>query len=392
MDYRGIILISGVLTLLTGATIAVEFFRRRPSGIDVATLSICRSRVNAWWLLFSSLICAILLGTGATILFFGAVSFWALREYVTLTPTRPSDHKTIVGVFFLLTPLQFFLVGVDSEWFTGVFGHEPYFYYSALIPSLAFLILPAVIAMTDDTKYYLERIAKLQVGLLICVYSLSFAPALLTMELPMESSSVASDSSEIVAAGLEDRVIRPIEESVVALQNSSRNDSEVASFSQDVEEGDLSVAPQTEPLAISSPHKNLDVSNVTLLFVFVFLTQISDVAQYFWSLAFPKHKVAPNVNSHKTYEGLFLGILTTAFVAIALGYFMPFNHWAKCAFAGVVVSCMGFAGNITVSAIKRDQGVGDFERLVDGHNGALDRIDSLCFAAPVFFHYVRICC
>ncbi len=388
MDYRGIILISGVLTLLTGATITVEFFRRRPSGIDMATLATCRSRVNAWWLLFSSLICAILLGTGATILFFGAVAFWALREYVTLTPTRPADHKTIVGVFFLLTPLQFFLVGVDSEWFTTIFGHEPYFYYSALIPSLAFLILPAVVAMTDDTKYYLERIAKLQVGLLICVYSLSFAPALLTMELPTETLPTTSETSEFPAAGLEDKVIRPIEESVVALQSASES-----SGDQSNEDGsNESTKMGADPLIISSPHKNLSVSNVTLLFVFVFLTQVSDVAQYFWSLAFPKHRVAPNVNSHKTYEGLFLGILTTAFVAIALGYFMPFDHWAKCAFAGVVVSCMGFAGNITVSAIKRDQGVGDFERLVDGHNGALDRIDSLCFAAPVFFHYVRIFC
>ncbi|MBQ3823080.1 MAG: phosphatidate cytidylyltransferase, partial [Thermoguttaceae bacterium] len=186
--------------------------RRRPSGIDAATLSTCRSRVYAWWLLFGSLICALLLGTVATVTLFGAISFWALREYVTLTPTRPADHRTLVGVFFLLTPLQFILVGLDSEWFTKVFHTEPYFVFSVLIPSLAFLILPATVATSGDPKFFLERIAKLQVGLLICVYSLSFAPAILTMKLPNSKPTVTA--AEIVAVDLEDKVLKPLEEAV----------------------------------------------------------------------------------------------------------------------------------------------------------------------------------
>lgn len=135
----------------------------------------------------------------------------------------------------------------------------------------------------------------------------------------------------------------------------------------------------------------MNSTNLTLLFVFVILTQVNDVAQYFWSLAFPKHKIAPKVNSNKTPEGVVLGMLTTTLVAVALLYFTPFDNWRQAALGGVIISIMGFAGNMTISAIKRDQGVGDYGELVEGHSGILDRIDSLCFAAPIFFHYVRLC-
>lgn len=389
MDYRGILLISGVLALLALATFGAEFFRRRPGGIDAATLSSCRSRINAWWLLFGSLICALLLGTGFTVLFFGVVAFWALREYVTITPTRLADHKMLVGVFFVLTPLQFLLVGVDPGWFSKVFRYEPYFFYSAMIPSLAFLILPAFVALSDDTKYFLERIAKLQVGLLICVYSLSFVPAILTMNLPVAAPSVnaSTDVSEIYAANLENNMIKPFGQAVVGVTETPVEQN--AGDSSESASDETSPAEQTTP---SSRSKERNPLNLTLLFVFVLLTQISDVAQFSWSLVFPGHKIAPKVNSNRSYEGLCLGVLTTALVAIALWKFTPFDCWEKAAIAGVVISVMGFAGNITLSAIKREQGIGDYETLIEDHNGVLDRIDSLCFAAPVFFHYVRIFC
>lgn len=383
MDYRGILLVSGVLTLLAVATFAVEFFRHKPGWIDASTLSSCRSRINAWWLLFGSLICALLQGTVFTTLFFGVVSFWALREYVTITPTRLADHQMLVGVFFVLTPLQFFLVGVSSDWFTRFFRYEPYFFFSVMIPSLAFLILPACVAFSDDTKYFLERIAKLQVGLLICVYSLSFVPALLTMELPEVpgGATVSTDVSDIPAADLSGSVIRPFEQ--VATSGAGL----------DSESGKIADSETDKAIQAGTMLKGGDnATNVTLLFLFVLLTQLSDFAQFAWSLAFPRHKIAPHVNSNRTYEGFALGVLTTAIFAIAMWKFSPFNSWEKAAVAGVVVSCMGFAGNFTVSAIKRDQGVGDFEGLIEGHNGVLDRIDSLCFAAPVFFHYVKLFC
>lgn len=400
MDYRTILLISGVLMLLVCATVVVIYLSKRSTGIDSGILSSCRSRVYAWWFLFGALICAVLLGTIATVVLFGIVSFWALREYVTLTPTRPADHRTLVGVFFLLTPLQFVLVGVDPEWFEQVFHVEVYYVYSVLIPSLAFLILPATIAISGDPKFFLERIAKLQVGLLICVYSLSFAPAIMTMDLH-DSTKTALCASEIQAVGIEDKVLKPIEE-VVNLQSAAREDGGAVAHENILERRETpqeSVKEQQDggketpeaQLKTFTPHKKMNSTNLTLLFVFVILTQVNDVAQYFWSLAFTKHKIAPKVNSNKTPEGVVLGMLTTTLVAVALLYFTPFDNWRQAALGGVIISIMGFAGNMTISAIKRDQGVGDYGELVEGHSGILDRIDSLCFAAPIFFHYVRLC-
>lgn len=378
MDNRGILLISGVLALLLAATAATEYLRRRPSGVDASTLATCRSRLNAWWLLFGSLICALLLGTIATVSLFGAISFWAMREYLTLTPTRPADHRTLVGVFFVLTPLQFLLVGLNPGWFERVFGVGTYPVYSALIPTLAFLILPAGVAASGDPKFFLERIAKLQVGLLICVYCLSYAPALLTTNLP--NPKPAPSVTTVEAVDLEEKVVGTIERSLGAMRTTESAATPEAAV-ETLKQGD----------AVSTPRRSLESANLTLLFAFVFLTQLSDVAQYLWSLTFPKHKIAPAINSNKTTEGVILGALTTALAAVGLWYFTPFPLWWQAALAGLIIAGMGFAGTMTTSAIKRDRGVGDYGALVEGHNGVLDRIDSLCFAAPVFFHYVWIC-
>ncbi len=380
MDHRSILLISGVLALLLAGTAATEYLRRRPSGVDASTLATCRSRLNAWWLLFGSLICAFLLGTIATVFLFGAISFWAMREYLTLTPTRPADHRTLVGVFFILTPLQFLLVGLNPDWFKSVFGVGTYPVYSALIPTLAFLILPAGVAASGDPKFFLERIAKLQVGLLICVYCLSYAPALLTTNLP--NAKPTPNVPAVEAGDLEEKVVGTIERSLVAMQTSATEGAANPEAAvETLEAGD----------AISTPRRSLTSTNLSLLFAFVFLTQLSDVAQYLWSLAFPKRKIAPTINSNKTTEGVILGALTTSLAAVGLWYFTPFPYWWQAALAGLIIAGMGFAGTMTTSAIKRDRGVGDYGALVEGHNGVLDRVDSLCFAAPVFFHYVWIC-
>ena len=108
------------------------------------------------------------LSHGLTVVLFGFLSFWALREFITLTPTRLGDHRALFWVFFFFTPLQYVLVWLDK-----------YELYSILIPVYAFLFIPARIALAGDYKRFLERVAKIQSGLLICVYCLSFAPALL---------------------------------------------------------------------------------------------------------------------------------------------------------------------------------------------------------------------
>jgi len=173
-DYRTPLLVVGVLVLLGSATAVVHVLRRRPdSGINPAILETLRLRVRAWWLLLSVVAATIFLPyKGLTVLLFCLIAFWALREFITLTPTRPADHRTLSGVFFLFTPLQFLLVGID--W---------YGLYSILIPVYAFLFILAGIAMAGDYKRFLERTAKIQAGLLICVYCFSYAPALLNLPL-----------------------------------------------------------------------------------------------------------------------------------------------------------------------------------------------------------------
>jgi phosphatidate cytidylyltransferase len=192
MDVRTLGLVGSILVVLVAASLVVHFLRRRTdSGIDSAILATFRGRVWAWWLLFAGLAGASLFGHWVTFIghwaiigLFGGLAFWALREFITLTPTRPGDHRALFWVFFLCTPLQFFLVGVDSQWLEILCGVKSYAVFSIFIPVYAFLLIPTRIAMSGDAKRFLERTAKIQAGLLICVYCLSYAPALITMDLP----------------------------------------------------------------------------------------------------------------------------------------------------------------------------------------------------------------
>jgi phosphatidate cytidylyltransferase len=96
--------------------------------------------------------------------------------------------------------------------------------------------------------------------------------------------------------------------------------------------------------------------------------------------------VAPEVSSTRTWEGLLGSATSTALLAAVLWWAAPpFEPW-QAALVGFVVAVMGFAGGMTMSAIKRDRGVKDYGTLVVGHGGVLDRVDSMCFAAPVFYH------
>ncbi|MBN1396049.1 MAG: phosphatidate cytidylyltransferase [Pirellulales bacterium] len=309
-------LIGAVLVLLGAAEVIVWALRRNPSGnIDAAILETFRLRVHAWWILLATLATAFLLGHVVTVVLFGLISFWALREFITLTPTRPGDHTTLFLVFTVVPLLQYVLVGL------GAYG-----LYIIFIPVYVFLLIPPMIALSGDYKRFLERTAKIQVGLLICVYCLSYAPALLTLKLPELAPGVADSGG-----------------------------------------------------------------NVRLLFFFVLVVQLSDALQYAWSQSPNKHVIVPTINTTRTWEGLLGGTASVTLIAAALWWATPFHgpKWWMAAAMGAVISLMCFAGGITMSAIKRDRGVSDFGTLVEGHGGVLDRIDSLCFAAPVFFHCTR---
>ena len=301
-------LIAIVIALLCAATVVVRLLQRRTDGsIDPAILDKFRRRVHAWWIFCTVVAVSLLFQSAVTVFVFGMMAFWALREFITLTPTRPGDHRTLFWVFFLCTPLQFIFVGLG--WY-GIF--------SVFIPVYALLLVPARIAIADDCKRFLERVAKIQAGLLICVYALSYAPAVLTS---LPESHIRGEAS------------------------------------------------------------------ARLLFFLIVITQLSDGLHYAWSQMASRHVIAPSVSPSRTWEGLVGGTLSAMLVGAALWWATPFSPW-QTGMLAVVISVMGFAGNMTMSAVKRDRGVRDYGTLVEGHGGILDRIDSLCFASPVFYHLV----
>jgi phosphatidate cytidylyltransferase len=315
-----IILMAVVLALLAIAFGFGQVLARQPdTSIHPAVVRRFNSRVRAWWMMCATVSLAFLFGRNATLILFGVVSFWALREFITLTPTRLGDHRALFWVFFAFTPLQYVLVWL---------GPENYGLYSIVIPVYGFLFVPARVAISGDYKRFLERTAKIQAGMLVCVYTLSFAPALLDLQL------------------------------------------------------------RTNKTADGSWQPWEDGSTAGLLFYLILIAQSGDVLQFLWGQLLGRRVIAPTINASRTWEGFFGGIASTTLIGTILWWVTPFTYWQS-ACMSLVIAVMGFAGSMTMSAIKRDRGVRDYGTLVEGHAGVLDRIDSICFAAPVFFHLTR---
>jgi len=385
-----IVFLGGVFLVLALVSVVVRVLRkRRDIGFDVAVFDTLRSRLHAWWLLFGMLVIAFMFGNTMTVLLFGLISFWALREYITLTPTRRADNNTLFWVFFICTPFQFLLVAIDPAWFERFFVVSPYQVFSIFIPAYTFLIIPAAIAVSGDAKHFLERIAKIQVGLLICVYSFSFAPALLTMHFPTPETTreVAGVMSGGLGDNALDQAIRVASDTVTVISNAPDNN-ETNPIADESTNEPVNIAAPAQP---QTPINHQTGRSLRLLFFFVLIVQAGDVFQYLWSHIPRRHVVAPSINSSRTWEGVLGGAATNALFATSLWVVTPFPEWWQAAVGGFLVSIMGFAGNLTMSAIKRDRGVDDFGNLIEGHNGVLDRIDSMCFAAPVFYHFVWLC-
>lgn len=119
------------------------------------------------------------------------------------------------------------------------------------------------------------------------------------------------------------------------------------------------------------------------------LTELNDVAQYLWGKAMGRIKVTPKVSPNKTLAGLVGGIISTSLVAVLLGPIITPMSWPMALLAGVIIGITGFCGDVVMSAIKRDIGVKDTGTLLPGHGGVLDRLDSLLFTAPLFFHFIH---
>ena len=142
-------------------------------------------------------------------------------------------------------------------------------------------------------------------------------------------------------------------------------------------------------LALPQP-EGVSYNGVTLLFFVVFLTEFNDVAQYVWGKCCGRRQAIAHVSPNKTCEGLVGGVATTTVLAWLIAPWLTPLDTLESIAAGGLIGTAGFAGDIVMSAIKRDVGVKDTAQLLPGHGGALDRLDSLIFTAPLFFHFLTL--
>ena len=292
-----------VYALLLVATVAVLLVKRfRPQ----ANTGELEARTRSWWVLASLFFLSVYLSHRVSLVFFAFLSFWALKEYVTLLKTRSADHGALV-LAFLSIPIQYYWI-----------ARNDYGMFVIFIPVYIFLLLPVRLVLAKETAGFVASASEIQWGLMAFVFGLSHLRY-------------------------------------------------VASF---------------PPLAGS------EADGRTLLLFVVFVAEISDVLQYVWGKTLGRHKVIPTVSPHKTWEGLLGGVLSATLLSLGIRFLTPFSM-RETLLVSLLISIAGFFGGAVMSAVKRDFGVKDFGGLIPGHGGMLDRLDALCYAAPVFFHYVR---
>ncbi len=128
--------------------------------------------------------------------------------------------------------------------------------------------------------------------------------------------------------------------------------------------------------------------SILLIAFLVVVVQMSDVLQYVFGKLMGRTRIAPNLSPSKTWEGFLGGVLSASLLGAALWWMTPFAPW-QAFLVSLLIALMGFFGGLVMSAIKRDKGVKDWGHLIAGHGGFVDRLDSVVFSAPIFFHVVR---
>ena len=249
------------------------------------------------------------LGETVATMLFGIVAFFALREFITLSPTRQGDHNSLVMAFFIVLPVQFALVITRNFDLVTVF-----------IPVYVFLAIPVVGALAGDTRQFLERNAKLQWGIMVCVYGISHVPALLLLKFP-----------------------------------------------------------------------NYLGKSAFLVFFLVFVVQTCMIVQHLVGRRLAKAPSAPSISKSFNWTSWLIAVLVASLVGGLMAGLTPFKPAQAIAMA--MIACVaGSLGHLVMKALKRDRGITNWGvegKSVTGASGLLDRVDALCFAAPVFFHSVR---
>ncbi len=306
------VLVFGLLALAS-ATLSLLSLRERPqtpeSDAQRERLRELGGLLRTSWGMVSVFWLAWVLGERVATVLFALVAFFALREFITLSPTRRGDHRSLVLAFFAVLPVQFWLV-----------ASRHFDLFTVFIPVYVFLALPLASALAGDPQRFLERNAKLQWGVMVCVYGMSHVPALLLLRFPKW--------------------------------------------------GDR---------------------NAFLVFFLVFVVQTGMVAQHLASRRLRRAPYAPRISQSFNGSSWAIGVAAGGLLGGLLAGITPFKPGQALAMA--LVACVaGSGGHLVMKALKRDRGAptwGAQGQSVTGASGLLDRVDALCFAAPVFFHSVR---
>ena len=295
-----------IITLIIASSIGYGLKFKVGFSTPHAVIDNLNARINAWWVMILIIFAAAALGFYGVIGLFFVISFMALREFLSLLYIRRGDHLALAACFYVILPLQYFLVAID--WFSM---------FTIFIPVYGFLFLPILSALLGDTAHFLDRSTKVQWALMISVFCISHIPAILTLDI-----------------------------------------------------------------------EGFEGKKLLLMIFLILVVQSSDVLQYVWGKLFGKHKIAPKLSPSKTVEGFVGGVVSASVLGGLLYWLTPFNP-VQAVLMSLLICLMGFLGGLVMSAMKRSMGVKDWGNMISGHGGMLDRIDSLCFAAPIFFHVVR---
>ncbi len=298
-SFHTMIFILGLMSIASTTRLLLRWWKPHQENTEL------RLRIQSWWWMIGILFAVLTIGNRTTIIFFGLLSFLALKEFISIVPTRQSDRRAIFWAY-LLIPLQYYWVSIGWHGMFLIF-----------IPVYMFLFLPMRMVLVGETKGFIRSAGVLHWSVMLTVFCLSHIAYLLTL-----------------------------------------------------------------------PVLNPKAGNIGLILFLIFMTQFNDVNQYIFGKLFGKCKIIPKVSPNKTWAGLLGGLII---VTLSSGLIAPILTPLSSLhglLVGAIIALGGFIGDIVISSVKRDMQIKDTGRLIPGHGGILDRLDSLTFTAPLFFHFI----
>jgi len=292
----------GVIAVLMIATAIQWNLQYRHPDRDYRELHL---RITSWWWIIGLLFVFLALGTSTAIVFFGFISFLALKEFLSIVSTRQTDRRVIFWAYVAI-PLQYYWIA------TGWYGM-----FIIFIPVYVFLFIPLRMILTGETEGFIKAAGIIHWAVMLTVFAVSHIAYLLVL-----------------------------------------------------------------------PELNVSAGGVGLVLYLLLMTQFNDVSQYVWGKLLGKHKIIPKISPNKTWEGFLGGIITITVLSGLIAPFLTPMSSGMGLIAGLIISISGFVGDVVISSVKRDLRLKDSGQLIPGHGGILDRVDSLIYTAPLFFHFI----